>query len=151
MDEIDKHEWNRSYRRVQAVEELHETNYLLELYLKCYQNHYRAKPVWGLGNSHLTTIQDIKRLAQDKAPQLIQHFFKMKDQWFTRNCHSLDVLKKSINQVNTDYVNHGTAIVPSAPIKIQFFRTCIKCNEHNSWTGFLVEIESNEVCDKCRN
>lgn len=149
MDDLDKDQWEAPYRKVAAVHELQESNFLVRLYLECYEKRYKAKFVFPLGNSHLTLIQDIQKMAKDRTPQLIEHYFKMNEPWFKSQTHSLECLKKNLNKVNADFEQRGMKVTSAEPVKVQFFRTCIKCGEHNLQTAFVAEMERVEICDKC--
>lgn len=151
LDEIDENLWNKNYRKLAAVEELSSSNSLIDLYVKEHQKKYGTKPVWPLGNTHLTLIQDIRRMGGEKTQLLIMHFFKMKAESFPKKNHSLETLKWCLNEVNISLERHGHSCLRSTPIKIQFWRTCSVCEERNEWVGQENEIETNEVCVKCRS
>lgn len=152
MDELDKFQWEAPYKKMTAVQELQESNFLLDLYTKCHERVYKTKPVWPLGNLHLTLIQDIRRMATDKTPNLIEHYFKMKDDWFVKRCHALDVLKQNLDKVNIDYETKGKNIVRSEALKISTLVICEVCDEKNEWVGFPAELlgTTKRVCMKCR-
>lgn len=148
MDEVDKEQWEAPYRKVAAVHELQESNYLVNLYLNCYERHYKAKFIFPLGNAHLTLIQDIKKQAQDRTAALIEHYFKVKEQWFSQQNHSLECLKKNLNKVNADYEKRSQMTQTSETF-IKSWLSCDKCFKHFWWVGNPHKLEGPRICEEC--
>lgn len=146
----DTKEYLKPYLKLQAVEELKEQNRLLDLYVKHHQIRYKARPVFPPGTAHLTLLKDLKKMANEKAGALIEHYFKMEDPWFKTQCHSLDCLKKNLNKVNADYEQRSVKMTHNEKIRIEFLRVCSKCLKSQKWVGSPEEVD-NDVCGECRN
>ena len=126
---------------IPSVQELKQSSHLADLYSKKFKERYGTEPVFPLDNAHLTTFKDIQKIAGKKAPQLIEHYLGMNDEWFIKQGHSTECLKKSITQVNASYgtkarsTNHGKIVIKTEV-------TCDKCFKH-----YQLEIEPKHLFD----
>lgn len=148
---MDFSEYIKPYRKIQAAEELIESNSLLNHYITCYKKKYRTDPVFSLDNAHLTTIKDIQKMGKNKAFQLVEHFFQIDpDGWFSRNGHSLKCLKGSLHQVNSSLGKKMPA-PDSNDLAIQLHYACTKCGVRQ-----LMEVNSSQLdqpeilCANCK-
>lgn len=150
MDELDKDLLEQPYRRIQAKEQLLEQNYLLRVYENCYLRTYKAKYIAQLGNSDRTIIQDIRRMSPDKAGNLIEHYFEMKDKWFVEMRHSLEVLKRNLNKVNSDYEkSQGRGMAPT-DVGVSVKLSCDRCGGLYVTDILPRDLPSKErVCPDC--
>lgn len=146
MNELDKEILEAPYRKLQAAEDLSEQNYLMQVYANCYQATYKSKYIPALGHVDRTAIQDIRRMLPDKAAQVIEHYFKMKERWFVEMRHSLEVLKRNLNKVYSDYEQ---SLGRSPAVKKTEVWCWDKCDECKSSFKRPVD-EFKTVCDSCR-
>lgn len=114
-----------SSAKMGQAHDLIESNALLDLYIKLYKKKYRGEPVFPVSNAHLTQIRDFKRNAKDKAYELLQHFFEMKDQWFENQAYSLDCLLKNLHKISASYSSRTGHVQKGIMIEIKFF--CDAC------------------------
>lgn len=101
MNEDDQ--WNKQYRRLDAVEELSNRSALLELYARLYKEKFRLEPIFPSTNAHEAQLKALqKAVGADKAYALIQTFFEIRDTFFEKQQYSLECLMKNLNRVNVE-------------------------------------------------
>lgn len=147
MNELDKDLLEQPYRRLQATEDLHEQNYLMKLYANCYKALYKSNYIPALGHVDRTTIADIKRMAPDKAAQIIEHYFKMKDKYFVEMRHSLEVLKRNLNKVFSE-LERQEHRPKFANVGLWSWEVCDRCKKSFK-TNLDTTAEIATICEHC--
>lgn len=152
MDELDKEILEAPYRKLQAIEDHSEHSYLLKLYQNCFENTYKSRYISNSIANDRTLIEDIKRMVPDKAAQIIEHYFKMKDDWFKKTSHSLETLKRNINAVNADLEKRSVSR-PVGTITINVLVTCDECFKHFELWAKPESLDSDKkrLCKACKN
>lgn len=131
------------YRKLAAVEELQDSNALLDLYVKLYKKKFRGEPIFPVSKAHLTQIKDFRKNAGDKAYELLQHYFEMKDEWFIKQAYSLDCLLRKIHIVAASYSQKvGKEQVPAGKERVIEFN-CDSC-----WRPFMLPTSFKHDPDK---
>lgn len=148
MDELDREILEQPYRRLAAAEEHSEITYLLKVYENSYQSRYKSKYIHSLGNADRVIISDIKKMAGDKTAKLLEHYLSMREPWFEQMRHSLEVLKRNLNKVCSDYESRqGRPQVTSVVLSLNI--SCDRCGRHFTWQTDPTKISSERVCKNC--
>ena len=91
------------YRKLQAVEDQIELNWILEVYTGYFKQKFKGMPIFPVDNIQFKWAKDLKKLCGMKAAEIIEHYFSMKDEWFIKQAYSLECLVKNINKVNASF------------------------------------------------
>lgn len=100
-------QYGDKYRKLQATEEQIEFNTILNIYCNQYRRRFLTPPIF-VNDSHLITIKNLKKAVGERAIELVQHYFTMKDEWFQKQGYSIECLLAKINLVQADYSKKGT-------------------------------------------
>lgn len=83
------------------VKSLNESSRVQETYVECYKRRYGVNPIVSTNGTDQTVFKDLARsLGITKACQLVEHYFKMNNDWFVKKGHSVAVLKSEIGVIN---------------------------------------------------
>ncbi len=135
-------ELSRPYKKLAAVEEQIESNSLLDHYVDLYKRKYRTEPIFPVTRVHMTQIKDLQRLTKGQARVFISEYFQMKDDWISKQHHSMDCLLKSLNKIGASVAKRDAVKDLKGKIKLQFH--CDSC-----WNEFTFICDSNfKYCDE---
>jgi hypothetical protein len=123
-------DYEAPYRRLAAVEEQQQQNDLVDLYLKLYKEKYRQEFIVPVDRNHFKHIKDLRNVAGPKAMGILIAYFEMRDDWFSKQHHSLECLLKNINRVNAHLQQKQKAQELKGLILLNFY--CEACGELNS-------------------
>lgn len=83
------------------VGSLIESSRVQETYVDSYKRRYGVAPIISTNGTDQTVFKDLARsLGIAKACQLVEHYFKMNNDWFVKKGHSVAVLKSEIGVIN---------------------------------------------------
>lgn len=142
-NERDKELLERPYKKIQAAEDLVNSNALLDLYVTLYKKKYKAEPIFPVTREHLNLIKSFAQSTGPRAYGLLEHFFEMKDDWYHKQAHSLACLMNNLNKVNASYSQRVAAHKPSGLMHINTF--CDACHAY-----FVLEVPMNHDMNKTR-
>lgn len=138
------------YKPMHAIVEIKAQNALLDTYIEAYRNRYGTDPMFSLDNAHFTTLKDFSRVAKEKSHDLIKHYLRMNDEWFIRNGHSLEVLKRSLSAVNADFGKKTIGAPTPKGVLMDAQLYCIDCKEFFSRAVPLnYDFNEHAQCKKC--
>jgi hypothetical protein len=140
-NERDKEILQAPYKKIQAAEDLVNSNALLDLYVVLYKKKYKDEPLFGVNKEHLNLIRSFSKSAGHKSYGLLEHFFEMKDDWFHKQAHSLSCLMNNLGKVHASYSQKNAVARPAGTMRINTF--CDAC-----WGYFVLEAPGNYNFDK---
>ncbi len=85
---------------MEIKQELEQSNYLVELYIKLFTKRFGTKPIFEDGNPQFDQVRNFKRMGGDRSVAIMEHYFLMDDNWFTNQGYSIPCLVKNINRVS---------------------------------------------------
>ena len=124
------------YRKLQAVEDQIELNWILEVYTGYFKQKFKGMPIFPVDNIQFKWAKDLKKLCGMKAAEIIEHYFSMKDEWFIKQAYSLECLVKNINKVNASFSQNSHLRQSHNQITIAVF--CDAC-----WKEFPLTVSIN--------
>lgn len=123
--EKDKRLREAPYRKVQAAENLVNSNALLDYYVLEYKKKFRNQPILPVDNSHLTTAKDIAKATGNRAYAIVEHYFTMDpDGWYSKNGYTIEFLKRNLAAVNTSLSKLTPRHNKSDTINVHTFCDC---------------------------
>lgn len=83
------------------VGSLIESSRVQEVYIESYKRRYGVNPIISTNGTDQTVFKDLARtIGVAKACQLVEHYFKMNNDWFVKKGHSVAVLKSELGVIN---------------------------------------------------
>lgn len=143
--------WNKQYTRAAAVEDQLELDSLATHYQELYKKKHRGMmPLIADNNAHLFAFRELRRITGQKAFEILEAYFQMKDEWFEKQGYSMQCLLKNLNRVNQ--VAQRTTATRSLQGKIEIRVHCDSCWTQFDLTcpmtfDFLTELVR---CDECK-
>lgn len=104
----EEEQYRQTYGKIQAAQDQQEQSYLVDVFSRCWKNKFYSFPLFPTSNYHFVQMRNLKKEAGDKAAELIEHYFEIKDEWFIKQAYSLDCLCKNINKVNASLASRAT-------------------------------------------
>lgn len=81
---------------MQEIELTHEFNSAVEFYEQLYQKKHHCKPTYPNDAGKIKLRQLMRSLGAARVNELLEHFFKMTDPYFSKRGHSLEVFHYEI-------------------------------------------------------
>lgn len=132
---------------VYAVQEQRFSQNLESYYLKCFNTKFKGEALIT-DEDRPVLVWLAKNLGIAKGEKVIEHYFRMSDDWFIQNAYSLIVLKKNVNKV---LASMGNRTEPGGKgAKMQMPIACDKCFGYYNWEGYAAELEKARICEKCK-
>lgn len=151
MDE--DNELHKPYLKLKTITDQQEQNFLIEVFSSHWKLKFKGIPIFPVSNFHFTQMKDFRRAAGPNAALLIEHYFSMKDEWFSKQAYSLDCLIKNVNKVNASFSQHQHArsqanmLAPS--INPMFCESCWK--ELHITVPLDFDFNKAVRCEECRD
>ncbi len=130
-----------------AVYENKEANLLIDIYSKEFRRLFGIAPIFDANNFHIGTFKDIAKSAKEQGPDLVKHFFKMKDDWFQKQGYTPECLKKHLPAIAIDHQKR-VHLKHDGPIKVTTKYACDNCFLHFDLTC-TIDFLYSEVPRRC--
>lgn len=145
----DNEQLKNQYRRLQATEDLVNSNALLDLYVSLYKKKFKGEPIFPVSNEHLNMIKSFAKASGHKAYALLEHYFEMRDDWFQKQAYSISCLMNNLNKVNASFSQKAASYRPHGTVRLHTFCDCC-------WEYFDTEVpmahnfDKTMTCPKCK-
>lgn len=157
MDEQEKYEHHKQYRKVEAAYESGERNGLLTIYEQEFQKRYKVKPIYIVKGSQFSAMEKIQSLAKEAGAPVedaIKTFLKH-DTWFPKG-HELGTLIKNFSLINVELAKTKPKRAENEKIQKNLVWSTYQCDKCKN--PFICQIDLNEIenrtsfiCDQCSN
>ncbi len=136
-------EYSKSYRKLAAVEDKIQQDSLLELYVMLYKDKYKNEPIFPVDNKQYKFVKELRQqVGDEKARTFLHSYFEIRDDWFSKQHHSLECLLKNINKVALFASKRSDTNKLRGKLKMQFH--CDSC-----WCEFTLICEPDfDYCNK---
>jgi hypothetical protein len=139
---------------INEVQLARQTNELFDTYRMLYKTRYESDPVIFNAGVAGTILKDIIRLVgYDRASKLVIAYFKSNDDWYRKQGHSLECLKKNLAQLSSQIPDDKVvALRQPKNLRIMFWTVCPKCQadfEVTCWASEAEKVAHTKLCSKC--
>lgn len=137
------------YTSLKEVEITRDAEAIREAYSEAFAARYHTPPFLEFDDGPVFSFLS-KNFGKERGKKIAQHYVRMQDEWFLKNAHSAQVLKKNAAKVIADlgvwehYRTSGRGLVIRCEV------ACDECGRYFQWRGDPSKVGDRRECGGCK-
>jgi hypothetical protein len=136
------------YTSPKEVEITRNSNLIQDAYIAAYKERYKVEPFIETEDLQVFTFLS-KNFGLDRGSAIAKHYVSMQDEWFGKQAHNANTLRKNIQKVVADLGLREDKKNTSKGIVIRTSMSCDKCHTYFDFIGAAEDLARPSFARMC--